>query len=369
MGVISLGSLLPAIIEKLSLSSLQVGVLTSILPAGILVGSLLFGPIVDRYSYRNMLIVCSLLIVIGFEGIAFSSSLLGLQFSFFAIGLGGGALNGGTSALVADISDDNPEKRSANLSLLGVFFGAGALGIPSLLAVLSAYYSYETILTYLGLLLLIPIIYYFFIRFPAPKQTQAIPLKKTLGMFRNIPLLALGFFLFFQSAFEGVVSNWTTTFLENENQIATADALWALSIYMLSLTLTRLLLAALLRRVSPYRVLLLSLACLLLGTVLMMLPQAKSLYLLSIVLFGIGTAAGFPVILGYVGELYSDLLGTAFSFVFFIALSGNILINYLTGIFTHHYGINQFPMVLLFCTIGLGLIAVISLPRIIKKLK
>jgi len=368
MGLISLGSLLPSITEKLQLSNLQAGTLTSILPAGILVGSLLFGPIVDRYSYRNLLIICSLLIVVGFEGIAFSTNLFGLQLSFFTIGVVGGALNGGTSALVADISDDNPEKRGANLSLLGVFYGVGALGIPSFLAVITRYYSYETVLSYLGLVLLIPIAFFFFVRFPAPKHSQSIPFKAYLKMFGNKPLVTMAFFCFFHSAYEGIISNWSTTFLETNNGISTAQALVALSVYMLALTITRLLLAGLLRRISPYWVLVISMALLFVGILFLYLPQTQSLYLLILVLFGIGTAGGFPIILGYVGEMYADLRGTAFSFILVVALSGNILINSLTGVVAHHYGIEQFPMVLLFCALGLGLIVVFRLPRIIKNL-
>ena len=55
----------------------------------------------------------------------------------FFIGFGGGIINGGTNALVADISAEN---KGANLSLLGVFFGIGALGMPLLLGVLSKHF-------------------------------------------------------------------------------------------------------------------------------------------------------------------------------------------------------------------------------------
>ena len=49
----------------------------------------------------------------------------------FAIGFGGGMLNGATNALAADVSEG---ERGAKLSLLGVFFGIGALTMPSTIA-------------------------------------------------------------------------------------------------------------------------------------------------------------------------------------------------------------------------------------------
>src|SRR5687767_1163139 len=97
-GMTTLGSILPSLREKFMIDELKAGELFSILPIGILTGSLLFGPICDRYGYKLLLISCCLLMCAGFEGIAFSSSLVILQVSIFIFGLGGGAMNGSTSA-------------------------------------------------------------------------------------------------------------------------------------------------------------------------------------------------------------------------------------------------------------------------------
>ncbi len=42
----------------------------SVLPFGVLVGSLLFGPIVDRFGYKILLSVSCILLSAGFGGIA-----------------------------------------------------------------------------------------------------------------------------------------------------------------------------------------------------------------------------------------------------------------------------------------------------------
>ncbi|GAI81256.1 unnamed protein product, partial [marine sediment metagenome] len=271
--IISLGSILPSVIEKFDLDKIQAGSLAAILPAGILVGSLVFGPVVDRYSYRNLFIICSILIIAGIEGIAFAKSIITLQASFFLIGFGGGAFNGGTSALVADISEEGPGKKSANLSLLGVFYGIGALGIPVLIAVLSSSWTFEIILQYTGLAIILPMIYFASIAYPPAKQKQGIPLKSGLGMIKDKHLVLLGLFLFFESAIESIISNWTTTFLQNENTINSADALFALSIYILSLTITRLVLSSLLRRIKPLHVLQFSIGVILIGIFLLLISH------------------------------------------------------------------------------------------------
>jgi FHS family glucose/mannose:H+ symporter-like MFS transporter len=119
--MISLGSILPEVIEKFQLSEARTGYLLTLLPFGILAGSLVFGPLVDWLSYKKILIAGSIFTLLGLEGIVFSETLELFHMSVFCIGLGGGILNGVTNALVSEISE---EDHSANLSLLGVFLGS-----------------------------------------------------------------------------------------------------------------------------------------------------------------------------------------------------------------------------------------------------
>jgi FHS family glucose/mannose:H+ symporter-like MFS transporter len=365
--MISLGSILPELITKYGLDEIQAGSLASILPFGILAGSLVFGPVVDRYSYRGLLIISALLIFAGLEGIAFAEEIFFLNLALFLIGFGGGAINGGTSALVADISADRPGSRGANLSFLGVFFGIGALGMPAILGLLVDYFSYERILTGIGLFVLMPALYFSIIRFPRPKQGQGFPVKKWFAMLRDPSLLLLSFYLFFQSGIEGVANNWTTSFLQNQTKADPANALFALSLFVLSMTLTRVLLAGLLRRLRPYLVLAVSLVSALVGSLILM-TTSSPVAVTGLVILGVGVAAGFPVILGYLGDLYADVSGTAFSLAFSIALVGNILANYGMGVTAQAYGLGQFPVLLAGCLVVQVLLLAITLKRISGKI-
>jgi len=69
----------------------------------------------------------------------------------------------------------------------------------------------------------------------------------------------------------------------------------------------------------------------------------------ALIIVGAGFAAGFPVILGYIGQLYANLSGTAFSIALIIALTGNTLLNYLFGIIAGKYGISSLPLLVLAC--------------------
>lgn len=107
--LVTLGSIAAPLREKLQLDEISAGTLFSILPLGILTGSLFFGPIADKYGYRILMSASCILIFAGFEGIAGSQSANMLKIFIFLFGIGGGAINGSTSALVSDISDK--EKR------------------------------------------------------------------------------------------------------------------------------------------------------------------------------------------------------------------------------------------------------------------
>lgn len=105
ISLITLGSVAPDLREKLQIDAVSAGMLFSILPLGILTGSLFFGPIVDKYGFRILLSISCLFMFAGFEGIAFAPSTGLLKIFIYLFGLGGGAVNGATNALVSDISD------------------------------------------------------------------------------------------------------------------------------------------------------------------------------------------------------------------------------------------------------------------------
>lgn len=351
----SLGSLLPSIMVKFNLDEIAAGTLTSILPLGILLGSVIFGPIVDKYGYKSLLIVCSFLILIGLEGIAFTDSILVIQICIFLIGFGGGVLNGGTNALVADISDG---EKSANLSLLGVFFGIGALGMPAVLGGLSESFAQESILAGVGLSVIFPLFFFTPVKFPSPKNPQGFPLKESFKLLKEPFILLFGLILFFESGVEGLVNNWTPTYLIDKFSLSTESALLSLTVFVIGLTLARIALGFLLKKFSSKSVFIGCLLFALAGSIICKFSDAIFYDRIGLFLMGIGLSAGFPVVLGYVGDKFAHVSGTAFSIVLFIALTGNMIINYLMGIIGQLSGISN--MVLLLAGILLLMIILVT---------
>jgi MFS family permease len=338
MGITTLGSVKHGLEQKYLLDEIASGTLFSILPFGILLGSLLFGPFCDKYGYKILLSLTCFSMFIGFEGIAYSPSHSLLKLSIFLFGLGGGAINGATSALVSDISDKD---KGANLSLLGVFFGIGAFGMPFLLGILENQFSYEVILSVVGFATLAVGIFYLLIKFPPAKQAQGFPVAKSLSLFKDSVLILIAFFLFCQSAFEAIINNWTTTFLTSGLAVPQNKALYALSLFVVGMTAMRLLLGSIFRNTPLKKLWIGAFSMIFLGLIFLFIGKYFYLSVAGLILLGAGLAGGFPLMLGLVGDRYKELSGTAFSLVFVIALLGNMLINYGMGIIAQLYGIRH----------------------------
>lgn len=360
VSLITLGAVASPLREKFALDAIASGTLFSILPIGILAGSLLFGPFSDRYGYKIILVLAALLIFAGFQGIAWSSSLALLKVCIFLFGFGGGAINGATNAVVSDISATN---KGANLSLLGVFFAVGALGMPFILGSLENKFSFEHIVSVVGLVPIAVAALYLLTEFPQPKQAQGIPLTKGMELMGETVLIAIGFFLFCVSSFEALINNWTTTYLTARLALESSDALYALSLYVAGMAGTRLLLGSLFRNVTARVILAVSFVFLLGGCALYSAVPGYGVAVAGLVLIGIGLAAGFPVMLGFVGNLYADVSGTAFSIVLTIALIGNMLVNFAMGVIAANYGIVHLTTVAFFLLSAMFVLSLLILKK------
>ena len=345
IATITLGSILPQLTEKLGFDNLQSASLVAFMPVGSLVGSIFFGPVVDRYGHKSMLILCSLILLLGLQGVAFFKEVYLLQTSIFLIGLGGGVLNGETNALASDISE--PHEKGTRLSILGVFYGVGAISIPMLLRFLSAYYSYNQILNGLGAIMLIAIFFFMAVSFPAPKQAKGFPIKKGIGLLKEKGLLLLSFMLFFQSGIEVCCSTWTTSYFKQVTEITPAQGLTALTLMIIGLSLSRIVLAVVYRSVKQEKVLPYSLIIGIVGFGLLTNSPDYLRAYAGMFLIGAGLAATFPTILSLIGGMFAELSGTAFSIALAVGLCGQIVFNYSTGALSQVFGIQLFPYLMI----------------------
>ncbi len=363
---LSLGSVNNMLAERFHLNDNAIGTLTALLPFGILLGSIVFGPVVDRFGYKGMLVSCSLLVGAGLEGLAFAPSEGYVQVFIFVIGFGGGVLNGATNALTADVSEGD---HGSKLSLLGVFFGIGALGMPGTLALLSRHFELSSIIAGIGAFVLIPAGYCLAIKFPPPKAGgEAGVLRTGVELLRHPVFLFAGLALAIQSGMEGMSNDWMTRYFEKVILAGQQAEEWKTLLGLMAVTGAmvgaRLILSALLKRVRSERVLFGSIGVTACGALLLGVSESYAVALMAAVLIGTGLAAGFPVVLSYIGERYANRSGTAFSLIFFLALIGNMTINKAFGMLATIHGVQQYGRVMLGCLAASALLLALVLRQL-----
>jgi FHS family glucose/mannose:H+ symporter-like MFS transporter len=346
--MITLGSLSIPVGRRFQMGAADIGALFSVMPFGVLTGSLLFGPVCDRYGYRMPLAVACLLLCIGFQGIAHAPDTRQLAAFIFLCGLGGGIVNGATNGVVADISTSD---KGGDLSLLGVFFAVGAVGMPSLLALFARSHDYNAVLSGVGLLPLPVALACLLVRFPAPKVQPSVPLRETFRLAADPRLLGMSLFLFLQAGLEATVSNWTTRYLADQKGLDTPNALYALSLSVVGMALARIVIGGALRGWSPSRVLYTSFPVTILAMLLLSTGRGQPAAYAALFLTGIGIAAAFPLMMGLIGDAFPRMSASAFSIALVIALSGNMAVNYAMGSITERFGISLLPTVAIVLTV------------------
>ncbi len=356
ISMVIIGATLPLLKEKFGMTDIEAGSLFSILPVGVLIGSVTFGPIADRHGYRWVLFTASLFLGFGFSGIAHAHTLNLLRLCIFIFGVGGGVMNGATCALVSDLSESR--HKIGNLNWLGAFYGLGALFMPMAMTLIDSTHYTTLINIACGLSILVAVLFAL-ISYPITVEKEKISLKLIPVFVKHKMFLAICFYLFFQSAFEAIVNNWSVSFFMESVGVVQEKALVALSFSVLGMIVMRVLTGSALKKLPYNRLIQIALTMLALGLVCLVLPAPYFVRVAGLFFLGAGLSPGFPVMLGVIGELFKNVSATAFSFAMLIALTGNTLINYLTGILVDSFGTGVYLYVIMFEIITMAIVFVL----------
>lgn len=332
--------------------------LPSTMSIGIIIGTILFGPVVDKFGYKWLLILASACALGGVQGLASFNEIRMLHCSIFLLGLGGGILNGLTNALVSDIYDD--DKRGGRLGLLGAFYCIGAL-----LWTLLNYFipDFRIPLNAVSIIMAILIASFIFIAFPKAKPQENVSLKKSLGLLKYPALILFAIVLFFQCAFEGTSGNFTVQYLSNVGGMDNATATLAMTWFTIGMLCGRLPLGNIMNKLKELGTLYLYLGVALAGVILFFIEASGTAAVYTaMVLIGFGAGATFPVVLNFIGSAFRELSGTAFSIALFIGLCGQSLGNKFMGMQFDGASYTTLPVTLIICVV----VMVILVPLAVK---
>lgn len=351
---LALGAIMPVITQEYGLDDKMSALLAAILPAGTLIGSLVFGPVIDRYGYKSLMITSNLIGAAGLFMIATSASFPVLIIGIAGLGISGGLINGFTNALASDVSTDS--NRDRNMLFLGLFYCLGAIATTYSIPLLSDTVSYKMILMGAGVLMAAVCIFYMVIRLPKAKYAGGIPAKKVLDLLKQPLLLVFSFVLFFQGAIEGITNNRISQYLINVENFSIKQAGVALSFVLIGLAIGRLCAGIFIKRLTKQVIIVSGMVIAGIGVIILSACTAlepiihlpfTTITIIGTTLIGFGITATVPIVLGVLGGIYKEMSGIAFSIAITICLIGNSLLNYLMGFL----GITAFPYMIGCCMI------------------
>ena len=321
--------------------------LPSTMSIGIIIGTILFGPVVDKFGYKWLLILASICALGGVQGLASFNEIMPLHCAIFFLGLGGGILNGLTNALVSDIYDD--DKRGGRLGLLGAFYCIGALSWTLLNYFIP---DFRIPLNAVSIIMAIMIVAFIFIAFPKAKPQENVSLKKSLGLLKYPALILFAVVLFFQCAFEGTSGNFTVQYLSHIGGMDNATATLAMTWFTIGMLCGRLPLGNIMNKLKELKTLYLYLGIGLAGVILFFVEASSTAAVYTaMALIGFGVGATFPVVLNFIGSAFKDLSGTAFSIALFIGLCGQSFGNKFMGMQFDGANYTTLPVTLIICVL------------------
>ncbi len=326
-----LGAILPTLAGRLQFATQDIGTLFLAMNGAMLASSLVLGVAMDRFGMKLPLALGPLLVaaalVIVYRATAFSSLLPAVVL----LGIGGGALNGATNTLVADLHDD-PRRKSAALNLLGVFFGFGALLLPFAIGALLASLSVGPLLIAAAALCAIVGGFASTLLFPAPKQRNALPVAEMPRFLRSPMVLVFAALLFFESGVEFTLGGFISTYLTHDLAVSSiAAASWILAGYWASIMLSRAVLSRVALGSNPHRTLAFCALGACVGAALAAFAPSPAVATFAIVLCGWSLAGIYPTALAIAGDCFKAHSGTVFGILFAVALAGGMILPWLAG--------------------------------------
>ncbi|MGA8861750.1 MAG: MFS transporter [Candidatus Sulfotelmatobacter sp.] len=326
---------LPEMRQRLQIDLSQQGNVFLLLYLGILLATLLAGPVIDSMGNKLILVTSAALVASGMAGFAYAHSFGGAAISAVLLGLGGGGLNTSTNALVSDLYG---EDRGPMLNVLGIFYGIGALGIPLLAAVIAGNFPIAQQLLICAGLAGASALLFLGVQFPEASGNRSFSWREALQVARFPGLLVLGFLLFCESGNEASIGGWSSTYVA-ETGLGARTATLILAGYWAALMVGRLLVARMLKFVGKRQLVLGSGLGALAGAAILLTSRLEGMLVAGVLLLGFSYAGVFPTALAIAGDSYRKMTGTVFGLLFAIALVGGMSFPWAVGQISQRFGV------------------------------
>jgi fucose permease len=303
----TLGTILPDLSSRFGLTPSQNGKIAFAQAIGLMIASLLVGPLMDQEGIKVGLVLGLACAVVALVSLPKSRGFAMIAALLFLLGLGGGMIVTGANSLASSVSDSY---RPTTLNLVNLFFGLGGLATPfvsaNLLAKNSARLCYlMTALTAvtLGIHVATPM--------PGPSAASTFAVSQVGAVLASPALLLLAFFLFLYVACEVGIWNWLAQHLIAQG-VPESRALNILSLgFALGLLVGRVVVSRVLESVPALTVILWSSIFMAVTTFVVLQVKRPWVAGAFVFLAGLAMAPVFPTTLAIVVGVFPHMASTA----------------------------------------------------------
>jgi FHS family L-fucose permease-like MFS transporter len=306
------------------------GVATMVLvrSIGLVIGSILAGPVIDRLGNKLAMVVGMGLVGVGALGLGHIASVASGCLMAMLIGMGGSAIVTGANAVIPDIAHTDAARGNWG-NIINNFFGLGAFMSGIAFGVMmKRNASITQLATYFGAIGVAACLYYVVVKFPPPKAA-GVGLTAGAG-----PILKRGVFwalaasLFFYAGCEVSVWQWLPKYLTETVKADPAAAGVTISIFALGIIAGRVVASVLLANsvVGPLSLTLIASAGIAVSFTGMLFSEQMAVIRVLAAIAGACMGPLFPTLMAVTGINFTENTGTAIGLALTGAWLGNVFI-------------------------------------------
>lgn len=306
-----LGTILPDLSAKFSLTPKQNGSIALAQAMGLVIASVTAGPLIDGSGYKLGLVLGLALIAIALFLLPNSKSYGQVALFLFILGLGGGTIVTGANSLAYDIGG---EQQAAALNFLNLFFGLGGLATPFISANLLSRNSMR-LCYFTAILTVATLAVHASVGMPVPKSVGKISVGQVSALLSQPALWLLAALLFLYVACEVGVWNWLARHLIAQG-IPESRALNILGLgFALGILLGRVAVFPLFKTMNPETVTLGASVLMAITTWSALQTKKAGVAWIAVFCAGIAMAPVFPTTLAITAHVFSTTQATAMGIV------------------------------------------------------
>jgi DHA1 family bicyclomycin/chloramphenicol resistance-like MFS transporter len=326
---------LPETVAELGLTLTCRGSLISALFVGLLIGSVLSGPLVDALGYRASLALSSGLVALAMPLLAVMRTPLLAGATIVALGLAAAGMNTASNALSSDLF---PGERATRMNRLAILVGIGGVMMPVTTVVSSVLVSWRAVVVAGGVLAAFVALACAWVPPVTTITAQPQSLALALRRFARRPgFVWLAAALLLGGANEAALAGWISTYLQAEGFSASA-ATWILASHWVGLIVARSLLSPRVERTKATAVFRSAVVGALSVAVFVLVGGGVWLAVMPFVI-GCAIALVVPTMLALAGDRYPGNMSALFGLLLTLLQVGGIALPGAIGFISERAGL------------------------------